>query len=562
MDRSDVAGGIGTLSETHSGLAGVSDPCDPLGSGARKGPRGRTAPPEREAPVSPATPEQADKNTRIAVVQAEIIKPLDGTWEEVGPVLWRLHWAAHRCLNAAIRACHMRPPGDGPAAATLAYRAVGEQVAKEAEYEPAFSVSSAVMATWSKGAADHYASKKKDIWRGDISIPSYKKGAPIMVRQDGWDVSRDEKGYVLAARLTGGKTGRARFAVVPSSPSAHAELRRLCAGESSHCDLRIVRDKRQKGWFAKMTLRKPRPVTPSLDVTRALAVHRGIRVLMTGCDVDGRTWVIDDGGAVRAYKEQMFRRRRSWYATKRKYGASGARGHGYWRRYETYRELEDKEARWVKDKVRQLAAGIVKDALAGGFGTIVLDDWSAREAAIDADRQGKERLAMTVRRWPFAMQREAIEAATKKAGIVVQSVASENESCTCPRCGNVDASQNDGRGTFTCSRPGCDTKRSVEAVAAWNMLAAAGFRGAFVRHAEKVDEFAAMARERRSEEDRMQGSPKPGGARSGETKGESGGSAASRGPARTDGRGGARKPSGKGAKGRGDAGGPSQDLKD
>ena len=549
MDRSGIESGAVVLSETHSGLAGVSDPCAPIGVGSRKAPRARTAPGEREIAVSLSVPELTvavdEKKTVIAVVQAEIVKPLDGTWEEVGPTLWRLHWAAHRCLNAAIRACHMRPPGEGPAAATLAYRAVGEQVAKEVEYEPAFSVSSAIMATWSKGASDHYASKRKDIWRGDISIPSFKKGAPIMVRQDGWDISRDEKGYVLSVRLTGGKTGRARFAVVPSSHSAHAELRRLCAGESSHCDLRIVRDKRQKGWFAKMTLRKPKPVTSSLDASRALAVHRGIRVLMTGADIDGRTWVIDDGGAVRAYKEQMYRRRKSWYATKRKYGSSGARGHGYWRRYETYRALEDKEARWVKDKVRQLAAGIVKDALAGGFGTIVLDDWSAREAAIDADRNGRERLAMTVRRWPFAMQKDAIEAAAKRAGIAVQVVASENESCTCPRCGNVAASQNDGRGTFTCSREGCETKRSVEAVAAWNMLAAAGFRGAFVRHAEKLEEFVTLARERRG------GSPETGGARSPKKTPDQVCDRSDSPPVTDDGGGrkrGARRPRGKGAK--------------
>lgn len=411
----------------------------------------------------------------VSVVKGKILVPIDGrSWDDVGPILRKLRWAAHRCLNAAMRACLVADysnNADRPALGTLAYRAANEQVAREKEYDPDFSVASEIVSTWSKLASDAYSARRKDIRRGDQSVPSYRKGAPIMVRTDAWDLVRDSKGYVLSTRLVGGKTGRFRFAIALDGAAAHGLVRLLLQSKSDarRADLKILYDDRKKDWTVRMTIVRPKPLPATMDTSRKLAVHRGMRTLITSATSDGDLGIIESGAAIAAFKRQMFARRRDWYSHKRA-NAKRSRGRGYWRRYEMYRALEDKEKRFVDTNVRQIASRIVGLAILKGCGTIVLDDWSSRQLAVSNDRNGKEFVAMLVRQWPFAQQRSAIEQAAAKAGIAVEIVESAWESCTCPACGKIDALSNSGRGMFKCTE--CGLHRDVEQIAAWNMLAA------------------------------------------------------------------------------------------
>ena len=312
---------------------------------------------------------------------------------------------------------------------TAAYRAIGEQLDREMERDPAVSVASQIASTWSQHASQAYAARRKEIWRGDMSLPSYRKDAPIMVRKDSWDIERDGKGYAIATRLTAGKTGRYRFAVTAEGGSAHAILRALVdpTTPDRHGDLKIKYDERKKRWFALLTVIRPKPATPQLDAARKIAVHRGMRTLLTWATSEGKSKTIDDGGRVVAFKSQMHKRRRQWYAHKKNTPAR-ARGRGSWRRYEQYRALEDKEERFMHTCLQQNAAAVVKAAIANGCGTIVMDDWGARETADRAQRDDKAWLAQTVRSWPFAAQRAAIEWAARKAGVAVEVVASSYES--------------------------------------------------------------------------------------------------------------------------------------
>jgi hypothetical protein len=415
----------------------------------------------------------------VSVVRAEIIKPLGPSWEEVGPVLKRIRWASARCLNAATVACLLADRTQKKvASATEAYRAVNKQLELETEYDPSVSVASEIRVSWSKLAADAYAAHRTAIWRGDQSLPSYNKGAPIAVSAVGWNLKRDDKGYVLSTRLAAGYVGRTRFALAVEGGNAHARLRELCDPEhpARRGDLKIVYDERKRKWHALITVVRPKPPPPKLDPNKLLAVHRGIKAMLTYATSDGDTGVLVEGGEVLAFKAQMHARRRSWYAHKRQMPRR-SRGRGTWRRYEQYRELGDKEARWTHTKLQQNAAAVVRLALAKGCGTVVLDDWSSRQLAGDVEKWKGAYAAWMVRRWPFAAQRDAIAWALQKAGIALKVVAAFHESCRCPACGNVDSQQDDGRGTFTCSK--CDIKRSIEAIAAWNQLAQAGDAEAF-----------------------------------------------------------------------------------
>lgn len=431
--------------------------------------------------------EKARAETLVSVVRIDIIKPLGADWDDVGLVLRRVRWAGARCWNTAMRACYIaQATGKDVAPATEAYRAVNEQMERELEHDPDTSIASEIRVAWSKNASDSYCARRKDIWGGKMSLPSARKDFPIMVSAVGWDLARDGKGYTLSTRLAAGRIGRFRFAVTAEGGNAHARLRELVDPEhaAKHGDLKIKYDEKHKKWFALVTIIRPKPPSPELDVGKKLAIHRGMRSLLTWATSDGETGVLCEGGAIAAFKQQMHARRRSWYAHKRQMPAR-SRGRGYWRRYEQYRALEDKETNFVKSALQRNAAETVKLAVAKGCGTVVFDDWSARDAADAAERDDRDRLAMIVRNWPFAAQRDAVAWSCKKAGLVLEIVASDNESNTCPACGHVDATQDDGRGTFRCANLKCSIKRSIEAVAAWNMLARAGAGEAYETNAKK-----------------------------------------------------------------------------
>jgi IS605 OrfB family transposase len=179
---------------------------------------------------------------------------------------------------------------------------------------------------------------------------------------------------------------------------------------------------------------------------------------------------IGDGQDVLAKKAQWASRRGALRAHKRELGA-GAKGHGEKRRYETYRALDDVERNWVKTYVQQRAAAVVAVAGKFGCGSVVLEDYGAKAMADDVDGQNAE-VARLIRQFPFAQLKTAIEWACAKAGIRVVIVPAQYESVTCPKCGNIDASQDGGRGVFRCAK--CSLERSVDGVAAWNMLRSAG----------------------------------------------------------------------------------------
>jgi hypothetical protein len=433
-----------------------------------------------------------DDKQLITVVSVDLVRPLEAEWEQVGPVLHRIRNVAHRCLNASIRRCALiETTGEKVAFATATYRTVGELLKKEQEYCPDLSVSSAIQVAWSKSAADKYVSMRKAMWKGEMSLPSYKRGAPIMLAVANWDFERDDKGYRLRVKLMAGRAPWNVFAAVAEGGGAHGQLRMLLSGEATRGDLKIVYDERRKRWTARLTLKRPMPVPLPLDPTRVLSVHRGMRSFITWATSEGATDILDGGEQVLAFKDQMHRRRRGWYAHK-KSASKRTHGRGYFRRYQMYRELEDKEANFVDTKCKQLAARVVSLAVKHGCGKVIIDDWSASELGDAVEAKDGAYKAWLVRRWPFAQQKQAIEQALLKIGLVLEVVPSAYESQTCPSCGHVDAKSDGGRGTFCCTA--CGFKRHVDSVANLNALRQAGFFDVLAKQKKALEPFLTVAR--------------------------------------------------------------------
>lgn len=455
----------------------------------------------------------------VSVATFEIIKPLGAmTWNDLGSRLRDLRGVMHRLLNNAVTSCALAGArGDKP----HALAGIKEQLERERDYAQdrlakgkggdheemltriaTLSVPSQITDAIQRKATQVYFDYRKHAWRGDKTLPTFKYGAPIFVRDGGWELKRDPKGYVLGVRLTSGRTGHTLLAVVPCGPTDHADAKRMTdeaaiADESVKlCDLKIQYLERKKKWLVRATYSRSKSAPRPVDPTRSLAIHGGIRSFLFFACGNGDANEIASGGDILAFKAQMDRRRGSMKKHLREVGG-GARGHGKSRRYGTYDALEDTEARWVKTKCEQLAAAVVKKAIHKECGTVVLEDYSPKDLA---DNAGDERTARLIRRWPFAQMRECIARACEKADISVRVVPSSYESCTCPQCGNVDAAQDGGRGLFACSNEACGLKRPSDAVAAWNMLRRAGAETGLAENTKKRKKLVASLEARKAAE--------------------------------------------------------------
>ena len=107
----------------------------------------------------------------ISCVRARVLRPLNLTWDEVGARLRELRNHSHRALNAGLVAARLddatpRAEGATPRA-TLVGRAVRDGLAP-------IAAPSVIVDASASAAARLYAARRREILRGDQSMPSYR----------------------------------------------------------------------------------------------------------------------------------------------------------------------------------------------------------------------------------------------------------------------------------------------------------------------------------------------------------------------------------------------------
>lgn len=436
-----------------------------------------------------------------ATLRLEIVKPVDGDWDDFGRTIRALRAPLHRVLNGVVTDLEIEKrvadesgvKGKHPQ--TRAYQITGALWKRErdaavariaagkpyagdeaiAEVEPGSSlVLGAATAAYTK-----WQKYRKEAWRGSMTLPTFRGSSPVFVVGAGVGLDVSDGNHVLRLNLKGGRGVASRLIVKVDGGSAHADLRRIVDGAAKLGDCRVVEDDRggKRKWFALVShTREIEDVTGG----RTMALHRGVTTFLTAAigrdgEKEALTRVIAYGKDILAHKDAYSARRRSLGQHSRELGA-GAKGHGKARREEHITRLQDADARWVENKCRQIAADAMRLGESRGVTRIVLDDWT-NPASAGAPHLG-EHVEKMIRRFPLAQLRTSIEWAAKKRGWTVDVVSGADESRECPGCGHVhDAPpvrvHHAGEARiFVCER--CKLERAADAIAAWNMLRRAG----------------------------------------------------------------------------------------
>lgn len=465
--------------KSHRVKQGVST--DPKASTSRArqlGPRSGNvhAPDANLDTVQPSAPA-----VLVKTVSVDLVKPLgEDTWDSIGRRLRDLRGCMHRLLNAGVRAAAI---GDQASKDVMASARAGVKQAIEDEraywrsrigkafegsnHDPnradrlsEFALPSVIEDHVASRAAKAYLDARKHMARGDKSIPSYKHGAPIYMRdgKTSWALSHTENGWELSLKLFPGRSPMVRFAVRSHSASMYADLRRMISSDGVKLgDARVIWHERGgKGqWEARLCYSYPKP-EPAKG-TEIVAIHRGMHQFVTIADTRPGVRRIPGDGWLRAKIGFAARRHSLAQHIRRGELGHGARGHGIRRRYQALTKIEDAEARMMKSACQQVAALVASHALAIGASVVLIEDYeSIREGGTPY-----------LPRWPWAQLKGAIEWSCKKNGLEIREVSAAYVSLTCPACEHVSAENAIGQ-KFECVSCGLDWH--IDSIAAFNML--------------------------------------------------------------------------------------------
>lgn len=426
----------------------------------------------------------------VRTVQIELAFPLDTTWEEVGAGRGRLgvlRSVMHRLLNAGITGLmanrHLPKELQKNALGYLKDEVAEiEQWARDkgVEHLQSLALPSSITDRTQVAVTDAVKKYWKD--KGAQRIPSFRQGAPIMIRDGGWSLQLDEQGrFTFAVKLHAGRAPHVRFAVRATKDWHYSLLKRIATDPSVKCgDCKLLRIERKasrkwrdgeggkesKKWVAKLAFTTWEPAVTKSD--GVMAVNRGRHNFLYAASTEpGRARVLMPGDELLQMKQKFSAIKWRMRRRQRVIG-QGATAHGKARRYRDYEAKGDAEARYIRTTCQRAAAELVKCASAWGCGTVVIEDFNT----IDAEDK------RYVSSWPWYQLKTSIAWACKKAGLTLLETPSQYISSQCPRCGNLEAGQHNLRtGMFHCKA--CGFARPADLVATLNMLDAEADIGAW-----------------------------------------------------------------------------------
>lgn len=288
---------------------------------------------------------------------------------------------------------------------------------------------------------------KKDILRGDVSIPSYKSNMPIELHKNNikLEICKDDNGGVKewlirlslfsnAAKKTNNlPTGTLLFkAIVPakSAGSVRAILER-CYDEVYSISGSKLKYENGK-WFILLcySFDKPLSEPDAKDAANIMGVHIAKHNAVTCAFSHNKKVHTIDGGEVQAFSAQVERRRRNIGMASSKHSllcGDGRVGHGYHTKMEPLEHISNKIANFRNTTNHRYSRQIVNWAVQNKCGVIQIEDLTG----FATDELEKYTL---LRNWSYYDLISKIEYKAKEYGIKVVKVGYKDLHKWCSEC--------------------------------------------------------------------------------------------------------------------------------
>lgn len=362
-------------------------------------------------------------------------RPLNCTWNEVGPLLNQLQDAVAKAFNHCMTTRWLWQKAQED------WRKEHGEYPRIAEVQLKNELYRSLRAMYPEfhsqifNQVAHLASKK---WKADCknvfyrmekSLPSYRKSQPIPIVPAQFGIELTDSGYVLSIGLL--PRGNKRFEFTLKTKDLkwgqRTILERIVAGTYKKCASQVLKDRHGK-WLIQVSY-EFEPVRPQLDPNRIVGVDLGIRNAFYCGLSDGHDRLCPcDSNQLQGVRQQIRRRCRDYQRHYRTLQVRKGKGRAH--ALEPLSQLSEKERRFREDKCHQYSRAIIDFAVKHGAGIIQMED-------LDSLKESKQ-ASFILSSWPISDLQNKIRYKAEEVGVEVRFVAARFTSQRCYKCGHIE----------------------------------------------------------------------------------------------------------------------------
>ena len=406
------------------------------------------------------------------VAKYQIVKSLNLTWDELTPQLRFARNETRNILNRSIqhlwtlmvfREDYKREHGKYPPRETEK-QFTGNAPVKTWLYqlivpEHPFLYTSNICQTIQL-SIQRFQASYKDILRGTMSVPSYKRDQPIDIHSQNLKITKDDRGFLLRTSLlnTDGKEhlgishkGKLELVIHPGDGSGKTILNRILNGEYKTGSSKIKQVKSK--WMLYLTYQFDAQ-EQSLDPKKIMGIDLGIVVPICLAYSDSKLMRYSFNEArdeITHFRTTLEARRRSLLRQGKVCG-DGRKGHGRNTRIAPIEAISHKVSNFRDTCNHKYSRRVIEMAKKKDCGVIQMENL-----------EGISKDDKFLKNWTYYDLQQKIKYKAEEAGIEVRFVEPRYTSKRCSECGHVSRDNRIDQAHFKCVKCGYEENADFNA---------------------------------------------------------------------------------------------------
>ena len=390
------------------------------------------------------------------VMKYQIIKPTGCDWKEFGKVLNEIQYETRQILNKSIQLAweyynfsqdYKKQAGNYPKAKEVIGYSNIHGYAYNLLKNEYYRLNTSNLSTTIKRGTDRFKNDLKDILRGDMAVPSYRKNQPIDIHNKNIKLEKNiDNEYIATLSLISKsykqeierKAGQFSVVIKARDKTQKSILDRVIEGQYKISTSQLLKDKKGK-WYLNLSYQFERQER-ELDKKKVMGIDMGIvyPVYMAFNFSPARYKI--GGGEIDQFRKGIDKRRRQMLE-QGKYCGDGRVGHGRQKRIEPIDKLTNKVENFRQTTNHKYSKFVVDKALKYGCGVIQMEDLTAISAG------EKPRF---LKNWTYYDLQQKIQYKAEREGIEVRYIQPDYTSQRCSECGYTDRENRKDQETFAC----------------------------------------------------------------------------------------------------------------
>lgn len=396
-------------------------------------------------------------------IKLKIIKPIDGTWDELGQVLRDLRYNSAKVLNYTIqksyewmnfKSSYKQEHGVYPKDKDIFGCSHRNNIYRECREKFTIMNSGNLSQTIGMGIS-RWNADQKEVMQLRKSIPSYKLNSPIYIANEVLHIEHDEEQGKYIARIgllskSYSKKTQYQVEVYCRDNSTEAILNKIISGEYKKGYGQIVFDERKKSWFLiiSYSFEAEKKV---LNRDRILGVDLGVVFPLYMAINDSLHRYKIKGGEIEQFRKSI-EKRKNQLLDQGKYCGDGRRGRGRKKRIAPIDFAKDRVANFRDTTNHKYSRFVIEIALKHQCGIIQMEKL-----------QGISLDDIFLKNWSYFDLQQKIEYKAKEVDIEVRYINPEYTSQRCSKCGYIDKDNRISQNTFRCGKCGFETNADYNA---------------------------------------------------------------------------------------------------